>query len=142
MHLVNIEDWEEIQFEDIRLGDTVAVVKITDKGTVTVASKATDRSYNDEWILENGWRVTQRESLGVVTIYRQKVKFVAPTGLGAVVRMTNKHTKDISILVHCGTTTTVSDSNWRLQRYGTWWSDEELINHFENHEILSEGVAL
>jgi len=138
MKLVNIEDWEEIQFEDIRLGDTVAVIKTTDKGTVTVESKATDRPYTDEWILENRWTVTKRESLGVVTIYRQKGTFVAPRGLGAVVKCINKHTKVTHHLVFSDHDDT--SVAWRSSERGTWWSTDDLIKYFEDHEILSEGV--
>lgn len=135
--MVNLNKWEEIEYEDIRVDDLIRLVRTDGIRKFEYTSKA--ESYDDHhkwWVMEGNWYATggDDDPGWTKTIYRKVKPFKAPQGLGAVV--TVKY-EDGSTLTYVRVD---HDTECWRDTSGYWFIDDEELQGLTGQTVLSEGV--
>jgi hypothetical protein len=136
--MVDIKQWDRIQFIDIEEGDTILAerhngISNTPDGFLEGEVQKKDRGWHI-----SGWEISAT-ALYDLRVYRKRPEFVLPTGIGAVISVEDKR-GIVSHLVHADTN---KDSmTWVDVADGDWYDEKEIMEDFVNHRVISEGVAL
>jgi hypothetical protein len=135
--MVNLEKWEEIEHEDVKLGDELKIVwtKATEglkRKEVHTGSVRRLDSNRDFYLNGTGWEDGEPYDGTSTTIYRRKpTEFVFPTGTGAVIE--GQGMKQPVKLIHLK-----GDRWYSLANTGVY--REELIRKtLTDLRVLSEG---
>jgi hypothetical protein len=143
---VDLNEWEEVDFFDIRAGDEVKHIRVTPVKSLEVTGYVT---YTSKWsdgtgritIERGGHRVNlNRESHGKpqgVNLYRRKPPaFQFPTRLGAVVKGHWAGSKRSAVFIHTGT------GQWIDYVTQTKYIQDFVGAYVKNLHVLNEGTAL
>lgn len=141
--MVNLDKWEEINYEDVRVGDKLRV--ITQQGNVTNDTKGIAHSY----VTYHGWRsvdgVTFLSSAGRFnpipggsrTIYRRKTKekpFVFPENFGEIISVTGRVSGRRYNFINIGRGRYLRDDS--LASHGK----DRLVDNYKDFKLEREGL--
>lgn len=142
--MVNLDKWEEISYEDIKIGDKLRIITI--QGDVVNESRATagyETPYSG-WYADNHVKFLTRPSEfkplpgGFRTIYRRKAKpFQLPTGLGAVVEAT-KNDKFSERTRFVFADPNDKECSWVAD--GSWHDPDDMLKRYKDFVVISKGV--
>lgn len=128
--------WEKIPFNDIESGDHLLVVRHSSIVYIKPGTlEGVVGKNGGNWIIA-GWPVT---STGIhdLIIYKKRPEFVIPSGVGAVITARNK-----SDVEHTFVYADPTADEYRWWGDEEWFSDEEIMDGFHGHFVVSEGVTL
>lgn len=142
--MVNLEKWEQVEHEDVKVGDKLKIVT-TIKGVNPALTVEINKGkvwhvdpYSHDIYLSDGseWETDDPDEGETCTVYRRKVveKGLDSHKYGTVIKGQRKGYPDI--FIHF---TKAFYGGWTHQS-GTEYSTEDVERSFENFEVLSKGV--
>jgi hypothetical protein len=139
--MVNLKKWEKIEHEDVKLGDNLKIVWISDRPTkkTTEVHKGNVRRVDgngDFYLNGTGWEPGEPRDGTCTTIYRRKPEaFVFPNNLGAVIEGTPKHREGATRRRYIRLA-----GRW-VQESGSVAFEDALACNFVDWVVLSKGVV-
>lgn len=133
---MKIEEWDVIEFKDIKQNDTLEVSKTSDLGSLVVRSEV-EYWCDGRWRLKNGYDVINRyPGFGTtVEIKRLRPEYEFPTGVGAVIEAGHSEGGRMIKFVHYR-------PHWIPVGGGAAWSQGNICQSYTRFNTLSEGIIL
>lgn len=131
--MVNLDKWEEVEFDDLKLGDKVKRITLNEDGTKAVITGKIKYRDGDMFLSENRFKLV--DIVYFHKIYRRKPKpFELPTNLFAVVEGTYRWAQTSK-----PDKFTLLTTGWYTEN-GTRAFPDALIANYVDHKIIFEGV--